>query len=155
MDLGQLLLGAISLMLLVGIVIFGIEYVLYGISHMKMFKMVGYENYWMAWIPVACYYALADCVRINDVNIFGAVIPKHVFKLWWILLFVLNLIPGIGNILALVLKTICRGWCYNMIFSYTDNKPYSETRVLAYIAGFIPVIAVFKYLFRKSTDIYY
>lgn len=51
------MLGAYLIFILViGVVC----WVLYGISHMKALKAVGYDKAWMAWIPLANMWALAE-----------------------------------------------------------------------------------------------
>lgn len=44
----------------------GRGYVLTSIAHMKALKALGYDNAWMAWIPFAQQYALADVAAGNQ-----------------------------------------------------------------------------------------
>lgn len=79
--LAALIAGFAGLAIFVGILAIAV-YVLYGISHMKALKAMGYDKAWAAWIPFFSSYALADCIpeTKENVNMFGLSIPGQVFK---------------------------------------------------------------------------
>jgi len=128
-------------------------YVLYGISHMKALKALGYDKAWLAWIPFGNYYAMADSVTGDNeesVTLFGSVnIPVMVYKLWWIGLFIAPFIPVVGNILSMALMIVFAGNAYMKMYAALENKSEQETQVVGYISGFISIIPIVKFLAGK------
>lgn len=128
-------------------------YVLYGISHMKALKALGYDKAWLAWIPFGNYYAMADSVTGDNeesVTLFGSVnIPVMVYKLWWIGLFIAPFIPVVGNILSMALMIVFAGNAYMKMYAELENKSEQETQVVGYISGFISIIPIVKFLAGK------
>ncbi|NDO47907.1 hypothetical protein FMM75_00260 [Lachnospiraceae bacterium MD335] len=143
------MLGAYLIFILViGVVC----WVLYGISHMKALKAVGYDKAWMAWIPLANMWALAEVALDGDesMTLFGSLnIPAIAFKLWWVVGFVSSFIPMVGGFLNLVLTVICLGTCYIKMYAKLDGRDEKDVQALGYVSGFFPIIAVFKFLFGK------
>ncbi len=143
------MLGAYLLFVLVIVVVC---WVLYGISHMKALKAVGYDKAWMAWIPFANMWALAEVALDGDesMTLFGSLnIPAIAFKLWWAVGLVLSFIPTVGSLLNLVLTVICLGTCYIKMYAKLDGRDEKDVQALGYVSGFFPIIAVFKFLFGK------
>lgn len=140
------------LMLMLGVagIICIIGWVLSGIAHMKMLRLVGYAYPWMAWIPFLKYYAMADAIPGDEVRLFGTSMSKRLFSFWWALTFIVPLIPAVGTILNVVLTVICLGQCYTVLFAVTDRRDISETTVIGHISAAFPIVAVFKYLFRRD-----
>ena len=139
--------------LFVFVAILGIAvYVLYGISHMKALKMMGYNKAWAAWIPFFSSYALADCIpeTKENVNIFGISIPGTVFKFWWILSIVVAYVPGIGTLLSMAVTIICAGLCYTSIYATLEGKSKDEVKVVGYLSGWIGIIAIVKFFTYKN-----
>ena len=140
-----------------GLLVFGAilsiaVYVLYGISHMKAFKMMGYDKAWAAWIPFFSSYALADCIpeTKEDVNIFGLSIPGNLFKFWWIVSIVVAYVPAVGTLLSLAVTIICAGLCYTSIYSILEGKSKDEVKVVGYLSGWINIIAIVKFFTYKN-----
>ena len=154
MTLDEFMYRMVAGLLILSIIIFIVNWILYGISHMKMLKIMEYENYWMAWLPLLHYYAIADCVMtvklLNPKRVWNIQEQPDAFKFWWVLRILLPLVPGFGNLLELAVSIACRGYCYNYIFSVTDGKSADDTKILAYLSGWLPIIAIVKYLFRKD-----
>lgn len=150
-DSVALLAGMGALLSVVGIIGI-IFYVLYGISHMKAYKMMGYKNAWGAWIPFYSSYVLADCIpeTQENVNIFGLAIPGKLFKFWWIISFVVAYVPAVGTILSLAVTIICAGFCYTSIYSILEGKSKDEVKVVGYLSGWINLIATIKFLTYKK-----
>lgn len=130
-------------------------YVLYGISHMKALKALGYRNAWLAWIPYGCYYACADAVSGNEekVKLFDSFdIPAMIFKLWWVLLIVLDFIPlndTAVSIIKFALNIVFLGCTYAKMYARLENKAEKDEQVLGCVSGFLPIIAVCKFLCIK------
>ena len=130
-------------------VIFSIAlYVLYGFSHMKALKMMGYQNAWAAWIPFYKSYALADCIpeTKGEVKMASLSIPGDLFKFWWILSFLVGFIPGIGTLASIAINIFCGGFCYTSIYSILERKPKNEVETIGYLSGWLNIIASFKFL---------
>ncbi len=143
------ILGAYLIIVLIIVVVC---WVLYGISHMKALKAVGYDKAWMAWIPYANMWALAEVALDGDesMTLFGSFnIPAIAFKLWWVIGLVLAFIPTVGSLLNLVLTVICLGTCYIKMYAKLYGRDEKDVQALGYVSGFFPIIAVFKFLFGK------
>ena len=143
------ILGAYLIIVLMIVVVC---WVLYGISHMKALKAVGYDKAWMAWIPYANMWALAEVALDGDesVTLFGSFnIPEIAFKIWWVIGLVLSFIPTVGSLLNLVLTVICLGTCYIKMYAKLDGRDEKDVQALGYVSGFFPIIAVFNFLFGK------
>lgn len=123
-------------------------YVLYGVSHMKALKMMGYQNAWAAWIPFYNSYALADCIpeTRGEVQLASLTIPGDLFKLWWLLSFIVGFVPVIGTLASLAINIFCGGYCYSSIFSILERKPKHEVETIGYLSGWLDIIASIKFL---------
>jgi hypothetical protein len=143
-------LGAVFAVLSVAIVI--AVYVVCSLGYMKALKRLGYKNAWLAWIPIVCNYALADAVAPGqeNVNIIGTLsIPAMLFKLWWLVAFVLGCIPTVGTLLNIVVQVICLGYTFIKMFAIIDNTSEDQQKVIGYISGFFPIVAAIKFLVAK------
>ncbi len=131
------------------LLIMGISYVLFGISHSKALKALGYDRPWMAWIPFANYWTFAE-VAIDgeeNVNLFDSFsVPATLFKLWWLIAYCVSVVPGVGAILNIAVRVICLGTCYIKVYARLDGKTETETQALGFLSGFFPIIAVVKFL---------
>lgn len=152
MDGSMVLFGMFWVIILFVLVLVGVVCVLYGISHSKALKALGYARPWMVWIPFANCWALAEVALDGEENIklFDSFsVPATLFKLWWLIMYGVLLIPGVGEILSLALQVICLGTCYTKIYARLDGKTEAETQALGYVSGFFPIIAVFKFLMGR------
>lgn len=134
------------------LVLAGVLCVLYGISHSKALKALGYARPWMVWIPFANYWALAEVALDGEENIIffdSYSVPATLFKLWWLIMYGVSVIPGVGSILSLAIRVICLGTCYTKMYARLDGKTEAETQALGYVSGFFPIIAIFKFLMGR------
>lgn len=144
-------IGIILFLLVIAVAV----YVLYGISHMKALKALGYDKAWMAWIPYACYYAFADAVTGDDdqVRLFNSFnLPSIVFKLWWIVPLVftfVNLNSTVESVITTVMNIVFLGCTYAKMYARIDGKSEQDEQVLGCVSGFLPIIAVVKFLTIK------
>lgn len=149
------LFGLGFMIVLIVLVIAIAIYVLFSYAHMKALKAMGYDKAWLAWIPYGCTFACADAaVKDEDpVELFGSfTVPALLFKLWWILLLVLAFLPFPGwlsRVLNIVLNVVFLGSTYAKMFAELDRKTESEEQVIGCVSGFLPIIAVFKFLCIK------
>ena len=118
-------------------------YVIFSYAHMKALKALGYDK--------ACADAAAK--DEDPVELFGSfTVPALLFKLWWILLLVLGFLPFPGwlsNVLNIALNIVFMGSIYAKMFAELDGKTESEEQVLGCVSGFLPIVAVFKFLCMK------
>lgn len=123
-------------------------YVVEALAIMRVLTILGYQNPWMAWIPLLNYFALARVTADENGNtrIFGFELPNMVFSFWWIAWLAVDYIPNVGGLLGIVLRVICLGTCFIYIYSHVENKPESEVKALGYVSGLIPIIAIVKFL---------
>ncbi|MFG6345816.1 MAG: hypothetical protein K1W35_19485 [Lachnospiraceae bacterium] len=150
------ILAALGAYLVVVLIILAVCYVLAFLSHMKALKAMGYDKAWMAWIPFAQWYACADAAtagRQDDVKLFGSVsVPVSLYKFWWVLWLILQVVSQffLGSILGLlstVVQVIFLGNTYVKMYAALDGTDEKDQQVIGYISGFLPIIAVFKFLF--------
>ena len=147
-----ILLAFLGAYLFVILVILVICYVLTSLAHMKALKALGYDKAWMAWIPFAQQYALADVVAGNQdsVTLFGTFsVPVMLYKFWWGLLFICPFIPVVGTLASMALTIIFLGNCYVKIYVRLDGTSEQEQQVIGYLSGFLVIIAVIKFLAGK------
>lgn len=152
MDDVAVLLAVLGAYLMVFVVIALIAYVLSSLAHMKALKALGYDKAWMAWIPFAQFYALADAAADNQqsVHLFGSVsVPAALYKFWWALWIVVSFIPVIGSIAAFAIIVIFLGNCYVKIYARLDGTSEQEQQVIGYLSGFLSIIAIVKFLAGK------
>lgn len=131
------------------LVLMGILCVLYGISHSKALKALGYARPWLVWIPFANYWAFAEVALDGEENIIffdSLSVPAMLFKLWWLIMYGVSIVPGVGAVLSTAMRVICLGTCYAKVYARLDGKTEAETQALGYVSGFLPIIAIFKFL---------
>lgn len=127
-------------------------YVLLGYAYYKALKMKGYDKAWMGWIPYAQNYALADAIGSDDVDLIGSLkVPMNIFKFWWIIPLVLLFFSGaIVQLLSIAVNVICAGWIFKKYYAEMDGKDERDVAVLAYISGWLQIIAMVKFLCIKN-----
>ncbi len=144
--------GAVALVsIIIGIVV----YVLVALSHMKALRMLGYHTPWHAWIPVLRYMAFADSVTCGeDITIFGQKIAANLFKFWWVLIAVADILAYVNgtlsSILSIAVYVICLGTIYIKMYARLEGKQESDVQVLGYISGWLSIIAVVKFFLYKE-----
>lgn len=147
-------LAVIGAYLMVFLVVGVIFYVLTSLAHMKALKALGYDKAWMAWIPFAQQYALADVAAGNQesVTLFGSFsVPAVLYKFWWILWIILPFVPVIGSLASTVVMVLFLGNCYVKIYARLDGTPEQEQQVIGYLSGFLVIIAIVKFLAGRYT----
>ena len=143
-----MLLGGFAVVAVIAVIAI---YVWTAVVYQKVLKHLGYKNPWMAWIPYVNNYAVADVIRgDNDkTNVLGLELPYMLFNFWWLIGIVITRIPNVGSILYLALQIICLGTCFKTIYAKCEQKDPSEVAALAYVSGFIPIIALIKFTAYK------
>jgi hypothetical protein len=140
------------LLCIIGVLLVVACYIVCALGFMKALKRVGYPNAWLAWIPLAQYYALADVAAQGQENItiIGTLsIPAMLYKLWWVVAIVINIVPAIGSILALAITIICSGHVFTRLFAMIERTSEQSQQAIGYISGFIPLVGAIKFLVTK------
>lgn len=148
-------LGALGAVLFV-FVIFGIAiWCLWGYACMKVLKALDYTNPWMAWIPFLNTFALANCTADEDGNtkIGNWKLPTIVFSFWFVAGWILSYVPSVGSLLNLLLQVACMGTCFSYIYSMCENKEEKDVTTIAVVSGFVPIVALVKFLSYKPDEI--
>lgn len=146
------IIAALGAYLIFLLVIAVAVYVLYSLSHMKALKALGYDKPWMAWIPFACYWAFAEAALNGEDNVqlFGSLnLPGIALKLWWVVAYIVMWVPAVGRLLYVVVTIIGLGTCYIKMYARLDGKDEKDVQAIGYVSGFLPIIAVFKFLAGK------
>ncbi len=149
MDWFGVVIAILGTYVLVALAILVGGYILTSIAHMKALKALGYDNAWMAWIPFAQQYALADVAAGNQetVMLFGSLsVPAMLYKFWWVLWIVLMFIPIVGRLASWAVLVVFRGNCYVKIYARLDGTSEQEQQVLGYLSGCFAIIAIVKFL---------
>lgn len=153
------LLAALGAYLVFILLIAVVCYVVSSLAHMKALKAMGYSRAWMAWIPFAQQYALADAAAKGQENValFGSVsVPAAVYKFWWAIMLAAQIIGAIVapisslmSLVAFALQIVFLGNCYVKIYAELDGTDEKDQQFIGYLSGFLVIIAVCKFLFGK------
>lgn len=96
-------------------------YVVSSAAVVRALKLFGYENPMFGWIPGLRYYALGTvCTqRAGSLpSVVGAAqIPNACLQWGWAAVMAAYFIPGIGNLLGMVLSVLYYGTVYRFIYS--------------------------------------
>lgn len=123
-------------------------YIVSSIAYGRVMKACSYSHPAAAWVPFWREWALASCtVRENEtVSLFGVDVPAIVIKLWWLIQLVLNYIPYVGGILALIVGVIAQSWIFSTLFAALENKEKSDCTLIGVVASFFNIVAWVKFL---------
>lgn len=130
----------ITLLLLIGV------YVIWAFACMRVLKYLSYPNAWMAWIPFAREWALGDAAAMGGgtVDMFGKQVPAILVQLKW-LVFVINVVPVIGQLAFLAGTIILSGTLYANLYAACEGRDVSEVRGIGYLSGWLQIIALIKF----------
>lgn len=136
-DMFKIFLGFGGFILTLGL----LGYILTSLSYMKIFKTFNFSHPGYAFIPIYNLYILADLTCGDYFRLGEFQIEKKYFVWWWLIAFVIGLIPFIGTWLELGIIILSEGYCRKVAFSRLDDK-YSGS-ILAYFSVIIPIIMWF------------
>jgi len=141
-DMGGMLIVLISALafLIVAVVL----YICHALVHMRALKELGFQNPWMAWVPILNFYALAKSIEEEETtNVVADVkVPTTYFNWWIVVAIIVNFIPVIGNILLLAMCLLCQGYVYKQMFSRLEKKDEAQVQTIAYVSGLIPIVGM-------------
>lgn len=149
------LLGASIGIIIILLVVAIAAYVLCSVAHMKALKALGYKNAWLAWIPYGVWFACADAATEGEekTKLFDSLeLPAMVFKLWWVVPVALLFIPlnsNVETVINLVMNVVFLGCTYAKMYAKLESKTEKEEQALGCVSGFLPIIAVIKFLMIK------
>ena len=105
MGLATFIIGSGIALLVVAALSF-MFYVFHSIALHRALSFCGYGSPWLAWIPVAKQFALADCAThgMGTVPVGSAEVPGWVFRYYWALSYVALIIPYGGWLVSFAIK---------------------------------------------------
>ena len=112
-----------------------------------LLKRMQYERPWMAWIPLANYYALADAATrgLKTVRFYKWEIKAESFRFWIAAAIVANFVPIIGGLAMTAIIIICRYICCSRIFAYCENKSQDKVNGISWVSAVIYTVATIKF----------
>lgn len=126
----------------IGVISF-IFYLVGAISRFKYLRVRSYSGSVLAFVPIANIWAIVEATYgpVDKINLYGWYAPAIVLKLWtivsYVLALVINVIPGIGNALSLlltILNVAIQVMIYRDMMERLDSPQPKE--------GFGPIVAV-------------
>ena len=120
------------------VVLFLLFYGFTSLCYQKFFRAYGYSHPGYAWIPFYRLYILADLTCTDPFVVGGFDIPKKYFVWWWVVVYVLAFIPGVGGFLSLLIEVICLGYCHHEGIKKLD--PSYNNKVLSYVSSIFSII---------------
>ena len=126
-------------------------YILTGFAYQKAMRILKYKYSWMAWIPYAKHYALADAASEgkDTMKLFNANCPVFFFKFWFLLSPALTMLPFAGPLAAFVYKLFFQGSVYRAYYEKIDGKSAGGATTLGFFSTVITLIPVIKFLSYK------
>lgn len=125
-------------------------YLVTSFAYYKALKRLMYCNTWMSFIPYVRNFALTDAVCVEStVNLGFANISSSMFKLWVVLAFLVGFIPKFGSFASILVTVICLGYTLTRVYAIIDSKPFEDERIMGYLSGAFPIIAIIRFLFIR------
>ena len=123
-------------------------YILRAVAFQKLLRKYNYRKSWMAWIPFAQYYALADAAAEGKptMKLFSGDCPVWWFKFWYIITFAAAYIPFIGAPAIFVFKMFFLGSVYRTIYARCENRTLGSRTALGFFSAIIELIPIIKFL---------
>ena len=128
-------------------------YVAYCLAWSRVLHMYNYKNAWMAWIPYAQYYALADAAfeKKDKIKFLSWEVPTFIFKFWWVVP-IINLFVSNASMTYAVMfaQSLCLGTVFAHIFAKAEGKTYDDMKFFSLVTGWFPIIAMIKFFGYKK-----
>ena len=153
MDDLMVVLGSFFMMFAV---IFIALYLLDAIATFKYLKVRGYENAWMAFIPIVNTYASVDATygNVDTIKVLGIQLPAIVVKLYPLIFSVLSgvcsRIPTVGSALATIISVATIVLAVVVFIDMMERINTEVTVGFAVLANIIAIIAPIKILMSCS-----
>ena len=130
-------------------------YILRAVAFQKLLRKYNYRKSWMAWIPFAQYYALADAAAEGKptMKLFSGDCPVWWFKFWYIITFAAAYIPFIGAPAIFVFKMFFLGSVYRTIYARCENRTLGSRTALGFFSAIIELIPIIKFLHYNKDKI--
>ena len=130
-------------------------YVLRAIAFQKVLRKYKYRKSFLAWIPFAQYYALADAAAEGQttLKLFSANCPVWWFKFWYVVVYVAGFVPFIGPLAITVFKMFFLGSVYRTIYARVENRTLGSRTALGFFSALIGLIPIIKFLSYDGSPI--
>ena len=131
-------------------------YLVDAIGRYKYLKVRNYQNAWMGFIPFANIYACVEATYgpCNFINLYGWRAPASILNLWAVIVavltYVVNLIPHVGSVLALVVTVLNIAFLVQLFKDMLERLDDPQTTGFAILANIITIIASIKLLASSS-----
>ena len=133
---------------LVAITIAVAMYILRSFAFRKVLRKYNYRKTWMAFIPYAQYYAIADAAAEGKptMKFFSADCPVWWFKFWYIITTAGSFVPFIGPTAVFVFRMFFLGFVYRTIYARCEKRTLGSRTALGFVSSFIELIPIIKFL---------
>ena len=123
-------------------------YILRALAYQKVMRKYNYRKTWMAWIPFAQHYALADAASEgkSTMKFFSADCPAWFFKFWFLVAGVGAFVPFIGGTAAFVYTLLFQGNIYRTIYARAEKRSPGSRTAIALFSTIIELIPIIKFL---------
>ena len=130
-------------------------YILRAVAFQKLLRKYNYRKSWMAWIPYAQYYALADAAAEGSptMKLFSADCPVWWFKFWYIITNVAAYLPFVGPVAIFIFKMFFLGSVYRTIYARVEGRTLGSRTALGFFSAIIGLIPIIKFLHYDSSKI--
>lgn len=124
-----------------------IDYIITSLTLVKILKNIGYPKSEYAWIPVFNIYVLATVMTkgIKSTNAFFVNIPTNRYRLGWLVIMLLSIIPRLGT-LALLARIFYYGDLYARVYASLEHDSVDNYNGIGIISALVPIIVVIKTL---------
>ena len=129
-------------------------YVLKGFAYQKAMRLLKYNKSWMAWIPYARDYGLADAASGGEptMKFFNADAPSWMFKFWFLFSYAISVFPMGGALAGFLYKLFFQGGVYRTVYAKLENRTINSATCVGFFSTVIDLIPIIKFLKYKYPE---
>jgi len=152
-----LALGAVYVVVLV---IIGIAYYVWSsFVTYRVLQSANYDKAWMAWIPYARNYALADVTKDEGdktkvLNAFE--VPNWLYQFYWVVPLILLFVKLPGTlewIINIACSVIFLGTIYKKLFAWHDRVAEEDKTAIGIVGAIVNIVAIIIMTGWKAEDV--
>ena len=127
-------------------------YILRALAYRKAMRLLHYRKSWMAWIPFAQHYALADAASEGapTMKLFNADCPVWFFKFWFLMSYALSVFPFGGAIAGFIYRLFFQGSVFRTAYAKIENRSLGSRTAIGFFSTIIELIPIIKFLSYNS-----
>lgn len=136
-----------------------VYYVIRSLALYNMFKSLGYDKAWFAWLPICSQYALGDVATANcsyedGFHLFGRIVVPDALCKWWILgvvigSVVLGWLEPVCSLLIIVATVFFTAGILSELVAWIRNEDTTAEIGMSILASIIPIADIV--YFKKIT----